>query len=232
MSEEYTTGTGQRIFKVHASYLCQGPWCVIHNPAPGPWSSWPTHWIGGAFGEGTNGALVRLCPHGFAHPVVEDNVPQAVTPHHAECDGCPCGPEHIGMRVDYGPVGTLMGYDVDTAAPLDYNGNPAPLQTTLTPAQIFQLDQDSAAVENALSYMVGILVESVIASKGKRVGHHAVPAPWLDSIRTFDDVQIKALLQYACWHLADASLRAAEANGTLEQTFGIRLEEDWHDPLG
>lgn len=61
----YITGTGQELVRVHDRRLCRGRWCVIHNPMPGPWAVWPTHWRTDA------GFMERICPCGVGHPVVE-----------------------------------------------------------------------------------------------------------------------------------------------------------------
>jgi len=62
---EYTTGTGVKLTAVHEPWRCLGRWCVIHNPMPGPWSDWPTHW------RGDTGEMERICPCGVGHPAVE-----------------------------------------------------------------------------------------------------------------------------------------------------------------
>jgi hypothetical protein len=235
--QEYITGTGQRIVNVHERYECQGPWCVIHNPAPGPWSTWPTHWLY-VDSDMVNGAMTRICPHRFAHPCAEDNVPQVLIPHHAECDGCPCGPEHIGMRIKQLPptlqaqsVIAMTNEPVKIAGPVDYAGNPARPKDSLSPQEVFQTDQDSAAVEDALEHLVYIMVTSVVADGGARPARHAVSANWLDVMTKFNDVQVRGLLQFACWYLAESALRRMDSDGTLEDRFGIRLGEDWHDPF-
>jgi hypothetical protein len=82
----YRTGTGQDLVNVHSSRRCRGSWCVIHNPMPGPWSSWPTHWRSDA------GIMERICPCGVGHPVVEGwFLPDALGVH-----GC-CGKHRCYM---------------------------------------------------------------------------------------------------------------------------------------
>jgi hypothetical protein len=54
------------LHKTHEWRGCEGFYCVIHNPCPGPWSDWPTFWRDdGRFME-------RVCPCGIGHPAVED----------------------------------------------------------------------------------------------------------------------------------------------------------------
>lgn len=90
----WVTGTGQELLNVHNSEVCTG-WCVIHNPLPGPWESWPTNWRGD---QRVLGILVdiwrgfeRICPHGVGHPAPEEILRNKHEGVHA-CDGCPCGP--------------------------------------------------------------------------------------------------------------------------------------------
>lgn len=97
---EYVTGTGIRLTHVHEPYLCFGRPCVIHNPMPGPWESWPTHWRADA------GKMERLCPCGVGHPLAEDYERLRTNMHeewkiqvylsHA-CCGCPCAPLPDGV---------------------------------------------------------------------------------------------------------------------------------------
>lgn len=60
---DFITGTGQTIVNVHAeSEDCRTYGCVIHNPTPGPMSSFPTHW------RTDRNIMERICPHGIGHP--------------------------------------------------------------------------------------------------------------------------------------------------------------------
>ena len=81
-TELYRTGTGQ-VVKVHAADDCRNldgtGYCPIHNPAPGPWREWLTHW------SEDRRIMERICGHGIHHPAVEHGGPR---PH--RCDGCPC----------------------------------------------------------------------------------------------------------------------------------------------
>lgn len=107
----YVTGTGQIIDNVHAASKCDGTWCVIHRPAPGPWKDWPTDWRGDKtiFVDSQYGLVEinvdiwrgfeRRCPHGYGHTAVEETL-RGNDPHMHGCDGCPCGPEHLEAEVD------------------------------------------------------------------------------------------------------------------------------------
>jgi hypothetical protein len=92
----YITGTKQMLFNVHAKETCRG-WCVIHNPMPGPWDEWPTHW------RDDMGIMERLCPHGIGHPAAEELVNSFSIGVHP-CDGCPCS------LPDLEPMATHTGF--------------------------------------------------------------------------------------------------------------------------
>ncbi len=60
---EYTTGTGQKLWNVHASDKCAGENCVIHNPSNHSMLDFPTHW------RSDRRIMERICPdHGIGHP--------------------------------------------------------------------------------------------------------------------------------------------------------------------
>ncbi len=98
--EQYISGTGQRM-RVHRAEDCvispEAPWCVIHKPMPGPWSTWRTHW------RSDRRIMERICPHGVGHPAAEYYL-YATRPHvdHG-CDACACIPA-IVIRSDGGPI--------------------------------------------------------------------------------------------------------------------------------
>ena len=85
---EYVTGTGQALVHVHDPSRCQGRWCVIHNPMPGPWDAWPTHW------RSDRGIMERVCPHGTGHPVAEDYGRVSGWELVHGCCECPCAPSN------------------------------------------------------------------------------------------------------------------------------------------
>ena len=60
MMEEYTTGTGQKMF-VHNEEECRGH-CCIHNPSDHHMVDWPTNW------RGDRQMMERICKHGVGHP--------------------------------------------------------------------------------------------------------------------------------------------------------------------
>lgn len=236
MNGRYVTGTGQVIINVHQPYQCHGPWCVIHNPAPGPWSDWPTHWVENSPYSLTNGWMGRVCAHGVIHPCVEDNVPTALIPHHADCDGCPCGPEHIGSRaMDAGRgvarVMAIMGESAPNpeGRPLDANGEPARKKDELSLREKFLMDQDEAVATEALNNLVGALINTVIAAGGDHPGRVLVSTAYLDQLNSLAPNQIKIVLQYACWALAENALLNMERDGVLAQNFNIRLGKGFRD---
>ena len=63
--EEYTTGTGQRMW-VHAKGLCLAQYCCIHNPSPHHMVDWPTHW------REDRDIMERIDPLGVGHPDPDD----------------------------------------------------------------------------------------------------------------------------------------------------------------
>lgn len=63
---EYITGTGQKLWKIHDSGLCEGRLCAIHNPTTEePECNWPTHW------RDDRGIMERICGCGVGHPASE-----------------------------------------------------------------------------------------------------------------------------------------------------------------
>lgn len=229
MNGWYVTGTGQVIVKVHEPYQCHGPWCVIHNPAPGPWSDWPTHWTEGRDGDTIHGWMGRICPHGVIHPCVEDNVPTALLPHLPDCDGCPCGPEHIGAR------GMARAKAILAVAqeprPLDANGEPARKKDELSLRDKFLMDQDEAVAMEALNNLVGALIHTVISAGGDHPGRVLVSTAYLDQLNSLAPNQIKIVMQYACWALAENALTNMERDGVLAQMYGIQLGKGFKDDL-
>lgn len=98
---QYVTGTGQHLYNIHSQASCQG-WCVIHNPVPGPWETWPTDWRGEDDFDIWRG-FERICPHGQGHTAVEE-VLRGNSRVHACCGLCPCGPVHAKTDGDHGQV--------------------------------------------------------------------------------------------------------------------------------
>jgi hypothetical protein len=82
--EKYITGTNQKIY-CHDKDICQGNFCVIHNPSDHIMKDFPTHW------RGDRGIMERICPHGIGHPDPDD---LAFRAKHGDddgvhgCDGC------------------------------------------------------------------------------------------------------------------------------------------------
>lgn len=77
--------------KVHAAGTCQGDWCVVHKPMPGPWTDWPLHW------RGDRNIMERICPCGVGHPAAEQlgwwaSSGREFMSIHGCCGRCKCGP--------------------------------------------------------------------------------------------------------------------------------------------
>lgn len=64
----FTTDTGVTLHNVHPEGICEGPFCVIHRPAPGPWNDWDTHW------REDWKLMVRICPHDVQHVAIEERL--------------------------------------------------------------------------------------------------------------------------------------------------------------
>lgn len=94
--EQYVTGTGQAV-RVHRAQDCvtspEAPWCVIHNPMPGPWATWRTHW------RTDRKIMERICPHGVGHPAAEyyQRALSTLALDHG-CDTCVCCPAMMTHR--------------------------------------------------------------------------------------------------------------------------------------
>ena len=106
-SETYTCGDGTKLHNVHTDEQCVGTFCVIHNPAPGPWGTWPTTWM-----EELR-LMGRVCPHDIVHVAVEDllTMPTGLTEVHnhgdSGCD-CPCDLSRVEMIIN--DDGQLTGF--------------------------------------------------------------------------------------------------------------------------
>lgn len=64
----FITDTGVTLHTVHAPDACEGDFCVVHNPAPGPWDTWDTHW------REDWKLMVRICPHDVHHVAIEERL--------------------------------------------------------------------------------------------------------------------------------------------------------------
>lgn len=105
-AESYTTGTGKRVLNVHREDTCLGA-CVIHRPISGPWDAWPTDW------DAENKMMLRICPCGTKHPVIEDILRGHDSTHH--CCGCPCGQTAINEKIE--AAFAKMKEDLDAGGP-------------------------------------------------------------------------------------------------------------------
>lgn len=97
-------GKGQELWSIDGLHLqthmrsqCQGEWCCIHRPMPGPWSEWPLHW------RGDRGIMERICPCGVGHPAVEQFDHWAKTDQKYQaihgCCFCPCSPKRAADAI-------------------------------------------------------------------------------------------------------------------------------------
>jgi hypothetical protein len=216
---QYRTGTGQLLGKVHNDYECRGPYCVIHNPAPGPWNNWPTHWRGDEPFDIWRG-FERICPHGVGHPAVEEPGSRV----HG-CDGCPCGPLNIGLTEEAIMISGRK--DPQAKRPLDYNKEPARTTDELTLQDRFMIDQEEAIAEDVLTALIHTLMRSVLHANGDHPGRTRVSTEWLAQMSALSEVQVRAILQFACWHLAEMAVLGMERDGTLAKRYGIKLGEGW-----
>lgn len=91
---EYTTGTGQKLWRVHSSDKCAGEHCVIHNPSNHSMREFPTHW------RSDRGLMERICSHGVGHPDPDD--PKVKLPGEGihGCDGC-CTVSNNTLRIPF-----------------------------------------------------------------------------------------------------------------------------------
>lgn len=85
-----------QVLKHHSAESCAAP-CALHSPLPGPWENWPLGWTDTEFSDVS--ILVRYCPCGNPHPVVE-SFPYWVKTGKQErakhyCCGCPCVPDGV-----------------------------------------------------------------------------------------------------------------------------------------
>lgn len=56
----------QYLIDVHSQSLCEGEWCVFHNPSDHHMRQWPTLW------RDDRKIMERICPHGVGHPDPDD----------------------------------------------------------------------------------------------------------------------------------------------------------------
>lgn len=106
---DFIDGTGQKLFKVHSEDRCVGSFCVIHNPCPGPWSNWITHWRGDGPMDIWHG-FERICPHGKGHPAVEEIMRGNFQEGGHACCVCPCSEGDCDTV--FGLDNVIVGYEV------------------------------------------------------------------------------------------------------------------------
>lgn len=61
MMEQYTTGTGQKLWVHERNESCDAG-CCVHNPSDSVLKDCPTHW------RYDRGLMERICSHGVGHP--------------------------------------------------------------------------------------------------------------------------------------------------------------------
>lgn len=103
---KFTTDTGVTLHKVHAEDKCDGEFCVIHRPAPGPWSKWDTHW------HEKWRLMVRICPHDVSHVAIEEmlRLPVLGMIAHEHPEGCDCACDFSRCAPITDDEGTILGF--------------------------------------------------------------------------------------------------------------------------
>jgi len=104
--QEFVTDTGVTMYNVHTHEACEGEFCVIHRPAPGPWDTWDTHW------REDWKLMVRICPHDVHHVAIEERLRMPLLgmlseDHPAGCD-CPCDFARVDTLTD--SEGKITGF--------------------------------------------------------------------------------------------------------------------------
>lgn len=65
-TDEYITGTGQILGRLHPRSACEGRPCVVHDPSEHHLRHLPTHF------RDDKGQMERICEHGVGHPDPDD----------------------------------------------------------------------------------------------------------------------------------------------------------------
>lgn len=60
------------IVNVHKPELCQGEFCVIHNPSQHHMREWPLNWRENSWVSIKDPHFERICPCGVGHPDPDD----------------------------------------------------------------------------------------------------------------------------------------------------------------
>lgn len=102
----FTTDTGVDLTNIHPADACEGPFCVVHKPAPGPWDDWDTHW------REDWGLMVRICRHDVHHVAIEERMRNPLLgmlrdDHPGGCD-CPCDFSRVDTLTD--AEGRITGF--------------------------------------------------------------------------------------------------------------------------
>jgi len=102
----FTTDTGVELHSIHAKEACEGPFCVVHRPAPGPWADWDTHW------REDLQLMVRICVHDVHHVAIEEQLRTPVigmiAHQHPDLCQCPCDLSRVESILDEG--GNILGF--------------------------------------------------------------------------------------------------------------------------
>lgn len=105
----FTTDTGITLHHVHDAGNCEGPFCVVHKPAPGPWSSWDVHW------REDWRLMVRICPHDVHHVAIEEmlRMPLLGLIAHDHPEGCDCACDFTRCVTVTDSQGAITGFRVN-----------------------------------------------------------------------------------------------------------------------
>jgi hypothetical protein len=102
----FTTDTGVTLYNVHQPGKCVGTFCVVHNPAPGPWGTWDTHW------RDDWRLMVRICPHDVHHVAVEEmlRMPLLGLIAHEHPQVCDCACDLSRCEATFGEDAQITGF--------------------------------------------------------------------------------------------------------------------------
>lgn len=105
----FTTDSGVKLENVHREQDCSGRFCVIHRPAPGPWSNWTMHW------REDWRLMVRICPHDVHHIAIEEilRLPLLGMSGHEHPAGCDCPCDFTRCKTLTDKEGNIIGFEAN-----------------------------------------------------------------------------------------------------------------------
>lgn len=103
----FTTDKGERLYNVHTPDKCEGQFCVIHNPVPGPWDKWDTDW------RDDWRLMTRICPHNVSHVAMEEmlRMPLLGMISHEHPGGCDCACDIARCKSVTDEAGNIIGFE-------------------------------------------------------------------------------------------------------------------------